>query len=509
MAAIRLRTVPMFGTGVVSKSFVSTRQRRLNVYFEIREDKDKSRFAVFNNPGLVLLGNISSNPTFTVRAMLGSDDAMYAVVASNLYRITSVSPLTLTNPPTGLTTRAGYCSLAGNATQMLVADGSAGYLYNIGNNTLTLIGQSFPNTAKTITYVSGFFVAEQPGTQKFWVSDFNDGSSWDGLAFASASSYPGNIVAVDNLQGNLILFCTDHIEFWQNVGAAPEPFQPIVSAARQYGLAALWSRAHVAETMCFLGQNTEGQFQVLQVSGYSLSVISTPDIDFLINSFPDAAQAVALSYGTDSHKFYQITFPTTNRTFVFDNATQIWSEAQTGVSVVPVRHIGDLSTVFHGDIIVSDYSNSNLYTFDPSVYTDNGVPNARELITRHTLSNFNRVRISQLYLDMETGVGLPQPPIQTISGQPLPTVTHGTDPHVMISYSKDNGRTWASERWARLGKLGEYMTRVVLRRFGSTRDAVFKIRMTDPVKFVLTDAAMTIKERGKAANRAQAQGRME
>lgn len=494
MATIRLRTIPLFGTGVVSKSFVSTRQRRLNVYFEIRQDKDKSRFAVYGTPGLVSFGVINPN-NLPIRSILGSDDALYIIIGSVLYRLTQLSPAIIYTSVGGLTSRAGYCSLAANASQVLIADGSQGNLYNISKNVMTSIGASFPNSAKTVTYVSGFFVAEEPGSQRFWVSNFNDGSTWNGLAFASASAYPGNIVAVDNLQGNLVVFSTDHLEFWQNVGASPEPFQPIVSAAREYGLGALWSRAHVAESMCFLGQNTEGQFQVIQMSGYNLQVISTPDIDFLINSFPDASSAVGLSYGADSHKFYQITFPTTNRSFIYDNSTQMWGEAQTGVSVVPVRHLGDLSTPYKGQIIVSGYNNNQIYTFDQNVYTDNGIVNAREIISRHTLSNFNRIRISQLYLDMETGVGLQSGP--------------GSDPMVTVSYSKDNGHTWASERSVSLGKVGEYMKRVVLRRFGSTRDAIFKIRMTDPVKFVLTDAAMTIKERGKDPNRAQAQGRME
>jgi hypothetical protein len=79
----------------------------------------------------------------------------------------------------------------------------------------------------------------------------------------------------------------------------------------------------------------------------------------------------------------------------------------------------------------------------------------------------------------------------------------------MLSYSKDNGRTWSGERWTKLGKMGEYMTRVIWRRFGSTRDAVFKIRMTDPVKFVITDGAMRLREQGRTPNRAQSQGRME
>jgi len=94
------------------------------------------------------------------------------------------------------------------------------------------------------------------------------------------------------------------------------------------------------------------------------------------------------------------------------------------------------------------------------------------------------VRISLLYLDMETGVGL-----QT--GQ-------GSNPMIMLQSSKDNGRTWSAERWTSLGAVGTYLTRVLWRRFGSARDYVFKIRMSDPVKFVITDGAIKIAERPPA-----------
>jgi hypothetical protein len=39
------------------------------------------------------------------------------------------------------------------------------------------------------------------------------------------------------------------------------------------------------------------------------------------------------------------------------------------------------------------------------------------------------------------------------------------------------------------------MTRVIARRFGSARDFVFRVRMTDPVKFVITEGAAVVQER--------------
>lgn len=468
----------MFGEGIAGKSYVVTRQRRLNCYFENRRDADKTKIAVYGTPGLVAAFQPSTPLNQPLRGFLGTQSALY-IVAYNQFQSLSSTGGTLATGNLGTT--AGIISMAFSPTQVVIVDGAAGYLYVPSTSTFSVIGASFPNGARTTTFVAGFFCAEQPGTQQFWVSNVNDGSTWNALAFASASSYSDNIVAVDNLLGNLILFCQLHMEFWQNVGTAPEPFAPILSAVNEFGLAAIFSRAHVNQTIIFLAQTREGQVQFVQLTGYSVAVISNPDLEYIINQFPVVSDAVGLCYEIDTHKFYQVTFPSANRSFLFDTATGLWSDVQTGPSVTPSRHWGNLSAYYAGKTLISDYATNQVYTQSVNQFTDNGQIIIREVITRHILSNFNRVRISLVYLDMETGVGL-----QT--GQ-------GNNPQIMLQYSKDNGRTWSAERWVSSGLVGQYLTRVLWRRFGSTRDATFRIRMSDPVKFVITEGAIKIAER--------------
>lgn len=413
-----------------------------------------------------------------IRGLLGTQTALY-LVAYNQFQSVTATGVVLASGNLGTT--GGLASLAYSPTQVVIVDGASGYLYTPATMTFATIGASFPNGANTVTFVSSFFVAEQPGSQKFWVSNSNDGSTWNALAFASAASFSDNILAVDNLLGNLVIFCQQHMEFWQNVGSTPEPFAPILSAQNEYGLAAIFSRAHVDQSITFLAQTREGQIQFVQLNGFTPQVISNPDLEYIINQFATVSDAVALSYEQDKHKFYQCTFPTANRSFLFDCSTRLWSEVQTGPSVIPSRHWANLSTYYAGRTLFSDYATNQIYTMSPTQYTDNGQTIIREIITRHILSNFNRVRISLLYLDMDVGVGLQ-------AGQ-------GSNPQIMLQYSKDNGRTWSAERWVTLGPVGLYLTRVLWRRFGSTRDATFRVRMSDPVKFVITEGAIKVSER--------------
>jgi hypothetical protein len=113
------------------------------------------------------------------------------------------------------------------------------------------------------------------------------------------------------------------------------------------------------------------------------------------------------------------------------------------------------------------------------VYTDNGAAVKRQLTTRHIGVDGNEINISELFLDMETGVGLQ-------SGQ-------GSAPQIMLQVSKDGGRTFGVEKWKSVGAVGQYKTpRAIWRRLGSARDFVFQFTLTDPVKFTVIGGSITV-----------------
>lgn len=121
--------------------------------------------------------------------------------------------------------------------------------------------------------------------------------------------------------------------------------------------------------------------------------------------------------------------------------------------------------------MAADYENGNIYNIDENAYTDNGAMIVSELQTKHVFSNLERYTISELQVDLEAGVGL-------ASGQ-------GEDPQIILQVSKDGGHTWGNEMWRSMGRIGEYKTRTKWNRLGQSRDWVFRLRISDPVKRVL------------------------
>lgn len=471
-----MKVAPLFGGSIAGKSYPVSRQRRVNCYYENRSDGDKAKVVVYGTPGLVQLFTMPNSAP--VRGMLGTESALYAVSGNQFYSLSGAGA-SLYSATLG--TVSGFVSIANSPTQLVVVDGTSGYLFQ--NGALAQINSpGFPTGARTVTFVSSYFVCEQPGTQQFWVSNVFDGSTWNALGFASASQYSDNLKAVDSLTGNLILFSENHVEFWQNVGTIPEPFAPLLAATSEWGLSAIWSRAHLSNSLIFLSKNRQGTPQVVRIEGYSLGVISTPDLDSILQGFSTVSDAVALTYVVNGHPMYQLTFPTANRSFLYDASTGLWSEVQTGLTAdYASRHTGNLSGYYASKTLISDYATGSVYTLSDSAYTDNGTTILREIVTRHKDENFNVLGVDELYLDMETGVGLN-------SGQ-------GVSPVISIECSKDNGRTFGTPRTFSLGAMGNYRTRVVSRRWGSSRDFVFRIRMTDPVKFAITEGALVLRSR--------------
>jgi len=63
-------------------------------------------------------------------------------------------------------------------------------------------------------------------------------------------------------------------------------------------------------------------------------------------------------------------------------------------------------------------------------------------------------------------------------------------PQAMLRWSSDGGRTWSSESWASIGRVGEYKARVRWRRLGRARDRVYELTISEPVKVVVIGAAL-------------------
>ena len=62
------------------------------------------------------------------------------------------------------------------------------------------------------------------------------------------------------------------------------------------------------------------------------------------------------------------------------------------------------------------------------------------------------------------------------------------NPKAMLRWSNDGGSTWSKEYWQNIGQQGKYKNRAIWRRLGTSRDRIFEVVVSDPVKAVIVSA---------------------
>ncbi len=536
----------LFGIGQFGKSSNVTAQKRINCYMEVQPNDDRSKVAFYGTPGLDLFTSFGDTP---IRGVHSKGDFFYVVHRGTLYSVNNAAVSTALGT---IGTTSGKVYLEDNGKQLMLTDGVNGYIYlfnltiqsistithaglvatltttlphglysgmevtisgavhaqyngtfiievvglnefeytMLGNpggsasvvGTYTtsqfqqIIDPDYPG-AETLTWLDGYFIVNVPNSQQFYISDLGNGFVWDALDFASAESNPDNIVSVNSDNGNLYLFGDVSTEFWSNTGDLDFPFARISGGAIEWGCASRDSVVKYDNSLAFLAKNKMGEVIIARMNGYQPQRISTPELEYIINNYLAVEDCVSYSYMLGGHPMLVMSFPTGNQTWLYDGLSNAWSELQSNNGG---RHISELGENYINRILVTDYQNGNLYRLSPLVYTDNGMPIYMELISRHMSKDDKRITIYKIQLDMETGVGL--------------ELGQGVNPQSMLSISKDGGHTYGTEQWVSIGAIGQYKSRAIWRRLGQSRDWTFKFRISDPVKRVIFDSSIEMRE---------------
>jgi hypothetical protein len=462
--------VQLFGVGTKSSSPAITAQRRVNCYVDVRKEHEKTSHALIGRPGLSLFSAPSGNATRGMWAVDSlSSPLTFVVQLGVLY---SINPSGIATTVGMLNTISGDVSMADDGTYLVIVDGFFGYYYNMQTaGALTVISDgNFTTTPKTVTWQDTYFIVTS-STKQFQLSTNANPAVWPSVNINFTGSGSGSLRAGMSDHSILNLFADTYTEFWQDTGSPDFPFALIPGSAQEFGLVAPFSLSKFDNSMVGLFQNKQGGVNVSRMAGFSLRRVSDSDIESILASMMNPATARGYGLQIGGHPMYVVNFATDNRTLVFDGASSIWSEWQAtdGSAFWP-----DKFCVFQGDLIMSDRRNGNIYVMSQSVYSDNSSAIPMEVWTKHIWNDDKYIGISNMQVDMEEGTG-------TTTGQ-------GAPPYMDLQVSKDGGNSFMPVGWSSFGNVGEYTQRTRWNSLGAARDWVLKLRITDPVKRVITGA---------------------
>lgn len=459
--------IDLVGGTSQSWSLAFNAERTVNM-FPVFDRKARENAALFSTPGLNLFSTAGVGGT---RECFKSakNGRVFFVSDSRLFEIDEAGTATSRG---NLLQSSGNVTIEENETQMGICDGTDVYIFTYATNNFAVVSTAAWTAAGTITSVDSYFIINEVGTGKYYISALGDGTTWSSTDFASAESNPDAILRVFNGFGELYLFGSRSMEIHRNTGASNFPFERISGGTTDIGTSSPYTIISVGRAIFWVGQDKYGNGMVFSTTGISPKKISTEAIDLKLQSATSIEDLKAWSYQEHGHVFYVITGGGLSTSLVYDVTTEEWHErAYTNADGNFEQHRGQCCVFAFGKHLVGDRENGSIYEMSQDYYDDNGDAIIRERIYKHIFAEGDRVTYSELEIGAETGVGN--------------TTGDYQDPIISLSLSKDSGRTFIEAGTDTLGTKGQYNKTVRFRRLGISETMTFRLRISAAVKVAL------------------------
>lgn len=251
-------------------------------------------------------------------------------------------------------------------------------------------------------------------------------------------------------------------EVWYLVGGADFAFDRMPGVFIEHGIVAKNSLAKTDLFLFWLGRDKEGQLMAFMGANYQALTISDPAVHNEWAKYARVDDAIGFTYQQRDHAFYVLVFPSADRTWVYDLREKLWHErAWCDDDGVEHRIRPNCAMAAYGKIVVGDFENGKLYTWDLDTYTDDGQPIIRRKGFPHLVSDGKRVSFGRLELAFETGdaTGL----------------LTSDAPEVSLRYSDDYGRSWGNPVTKPAGSTGQYDTFITWWQLGMARARTFEL----------------------------------
>lgn len=268
--------IGLVGPSYTMQSLPFDAQRTINLY-PISDEQGKEVASLQGTPGLELFATCAIGNGRKCFASAKSRD--FVVSGDKLYELDSVG--TATERGT-LNTTSGNVTIAENTTQMAICDGTNIYIFTYATNAFATAASGLPATCGQVSYIDGYFITNEVGTGRFYISSLEDGLTWDALDFATAESSPDELLALTNMNGNLFLIGSKTFEIWSNVGASAFPFQRINGAVGDVGIMSPYTLTEIDNALMFVGQDRHGKGIVYKTNGFRPQRVSTDAIELIL-----------------------------------------------------------------------------------------------------------------------------------------------------------------------------------------------------------------------------------
>jgi hypothetical protein len=476
------------GTSYTAPSIYQDDQECINFFAEIdptKQQGERGIVALYPTPGLTLQTQLLQAEVRGLHTMSG-EQILIAVSGNIVYQVSTLMVATQIGT---LTTFSGQVSISDNITTAngliaYIVDGANRYTWVVSTNTFAMLPPTDgPWTgANVVDVIDNYNIYNEPNSQNWACTDLGSQYSTQAL-YGTSDGSSDLLVTLITDRRQVYLLGETTTEVWTDVGnviagITTFPFQRVPGTFSQNGIGARFSLARFADSFVCVCKDTRGDSTIEMMQGYAWVKISTHAVEqSLLNEV--TSDAFAYTYQIEGHEMYVCTFPSVGEyglTWVYDSSTKSWHKWlywDNNLSVYK-RHRSNCGAYFNNMYIVGDYQNGKLYSVENEIYTDDGATIRRLRRAKHLTTDLQRQYFEEFQIQFQPGVGLN-------TGQ-------GSDPQAMLRWSNDGGSTWSNEHWVTIGKIGQYLNRAIWRRLGWSRDRIFEVVISDPIKAVVVSA---------------------
>lgn len=368
-----------------------------------------------------------------------------------------------------LTSSSGKVKMVASYTEILVTVRytTEAWVYNISTGAFTQVTDTGYPGADDVEFQDGYFIVIKNG--QAYLSQSLNALTWTPSNTARPSAQGGTLRAILSYKDELVCFFNDTTQYFYNSGAS-FPFAQRRGATTFNGIIAPESAARVGTNIFYLGKSEKGTACIIKLTDYTPTVVSTEAFAEQISkleNYPSITDAFAFAYEYKTHIFYQITFPSAGKTWVYDDKTRLLHEREslTSDGMKLSRHMANNLVDYNGQLIIDDYQSGNLYKLNDEIYTENNQQITGYLVSIPISQEDKYIQMGSLQVLCSNGKAL-------ATGQ-------GSDPQLALAISRNN-KAFTAERFASIGKEGEYDARTKFNRLGTARTWVFKLTYAEP-----------------------------
>lgn len=492
---------PLYITGGAYKnrSLIANAQRSVNLYLEKNPPGSQSPapFTLYTRAGL---RKLLSPETFGVGRGLYQDSTgqLFMVSGNTVYY---VDPNWVATAIGLIAAGTSMVSMADNGTTILLVDGtSSGYTIDVESKAFSEIIDTAFYGAYHVDYLRTTFVLNRPNTRQFYISGSN-AATWDPLDFGQKTSSADPLVTTTALNDQLWLLGTRRGEVWYYSGDALFPYQQMPNVIIEHGCGARYSPAATDKFLMWLTQDKDGKPWIAQgASDYSVQRVSTHALEQEIQEYVRWDDAVGYCYQIFGHTFYDLSFPTADRTWSLDLSTNEWAQyVSIGVNGVEHRMKGFLSAYAYNTNVMISWQNGDLYALDPNYFADDLDPIKCVRGFPHLGAGASRVIYPGFIADMDVGQVQGMSFDANVYGRPWDSgfsdgfgpFYRDDVPQVSCRFSNSRGYTWSNRRTRSLGATGQYRKILKWPNWGEARDGVFELEWAVPCKTALNGGILS------------------